>query len=80
MSNIKPSSSNPFIQQADRIARTTPVDGNTPIERPSRKSKFRAQLNFIPDDMQLSALIDRALEMVRSGRILDRGTVLNLLV
>jgi hypothetical protein len=79
MTGIKsPSGGNPFINQARQIAKTADVAVSKPRPRPARS--LRARLNFVPDAASLRHLIDQALQLVKSGRLLDRGAVLNLLI
>lgn len=87
MAGIKTNSGNPFIQHARQIATTgrnapvtRPRETATTTAAPSTTKPQRARLNFIPDDSTLSRLVDHALAFIQTGRFLDRGIILNLLV
>lgn len=71
-------SNNPFIQNAERIRKSTgKASGSDAARAPSAT---RARLNFIPDEQTLLSMIDRALNALSMGRYWDRGSILNLLV
>ena len=69
---------NPFIQNAERIRKSSPQTPRTAAA--NAPAGVRARLNFVPDEQTLLSLIDRALNALSMGRYWDRGSIINLLV
>ncbi len=69
---------NPFIQNAERIRKSSPQTARADASR--APGGIRARLNFVPDEQTLLSLIDRALNALSMGRYWDRGSIINLLV
>lgn len=69
---------NPFIQNAERIRKSSPQSARAAA--PNAPAGTRARLNFLPDEQTLLSMIDRALNALSMGRYWDRGSIINLLV
>lgn len=77
--------SNPFLRAAEELRTTGRVERKviespSGAERPVTRRGPRALLNYIPNDSELSRMIDGALSALSKGLRWDRGSILNVLV
>ncbi len=62
-------------QQQERLNQSQNTNSNA-----QRVNNAKAPLNIVPTDDALDRLISRAQDAQTAGRILDRGSILNLIV
>ncbi len=79
MTNDIRTKGNPFIERAEQIRSKSGVPMVVPVE-PKTRNTPKARLNFIPDDLALTELVNGALSALSRGVRWARGSILNLLV
>ena len=75
------SGGNPFLRAAAEIKATGAITRPVAPEKSEAPRKSpRARLNYLPEDSELSGMIDRALGAMSRGIHWVRGSIVNLLV